>query len=62
MGSESTPAQRRAVAPPGRSERALISWGSMPVESWRDPAACRKALVTNRAGVLYQPRWSGCAL
>ena len=38
-------AQSRAVAPPGRRLRALMSSGGMPVESLRRSAACRSAFV-----------------
>ena len=46
MASESTRVQRRAVAPPGRSERAEIQSEEMPVSCWTWLAAWRRALVT----------------
>ena len=42
-------AQSRAVAPPGRRLRALMSSGGMPVESLRRSAACWSAFVMCRA-------------
>ena len=43
--SLSTPAQRRAVAPPARREREVMRSGGMPVESRTAVAAARKAVV-----------------
>ena len=38
-------AHMRAVAPPGRRERALSNSQSMPVVRWRLWALCRRPLV-----------------
>ena len=46
MALLSTPAQRRAVAPPGRRERADRSLEEMPVCCSVALAECRRALVT----------------
>ena len=55
---ESVPAlaQRRAVAPPGRKERADSSEGAMPVWRSRDAAAWRRALVMKALVVLCHRR------
>ena len=42
-------AQSRAVAPPGRRLRVLMSSGGMPVDSLRRSAACRSGFVMCRA-------------
>ena len=44
--SESTPAQRSEVAPPGRNPFTVRRKGSTPVVAWMLPAQFRKALVT----------------
>lgn len=54
MASLSMLAQSRAVAPPGRRERALMSFGSMPVEACRRLAEWRRALVTYWGVIRYQ--------
>ena len=54
MASLSTPAHRRAVAPPGRNDFALMSEGSIPVTSWTAAAAWRRPLVMNLLVTLYQ--------
>ena len=43
----STPAQSRAVAPPGQRLRAESRAGSMPVAGWRSRAVWQRALVMN---------------
>ena len=45
MASESMPAQRRAVAPPGRSDRAERSSAGMPVVGSSLAAECLRARV-----------------
>lgn len=45
MASLSTLAQSKAVAPPGRKERALMEKGSIPVDGFTSVAAWRRALV-----------------
>jgi len=45
MTSESMLAQRRAVAPPGRRLRAVMSLGSMPVSPNRALALQRRPFV-----------------
>lgn len=47
MISESMRAQSRAVAPPGRRERAVSKRGSIPVKVSREAAAWRRPLVMN---------------
>ena len=54
MASEPTLAQSRAVAPPGRSERAEMSLGEMPVSCSSEAAACRRAFVMKALLVLCQ--------
>ena len=49
-------ATSRAVAPPGRRERAERRLEVRPVVAWIRPAACRRELVTNGGLTLYQPR------
>ena len=54
-----TLAQRRAVAPPGRRERAdTLEWW-MPVMVLMDLAACRRALVMWEALMWYHLLWLG---
>ncbi len=43
--SLSTPAQRSAVAPPGRNPRAEMRSAGIPVSFSSELAACRRALV-----------------
>ena len=45
MASLSTLAQSKAVAPPGRKDRAERRLGGMPVVSSMEPAAWRMELV-----------------
>ena len=59
MASLSTPAQRRAVAPPGRKERVDRSFQSMPVSPKRSLAECWRALRMCVFFTLYQRRWEG---
>ena len=49
-------------APSGRSKRALMSRGEMPVVASREAAAIRRALVTSVPSTEYQQRWSQWAL
>lgn len=55
MTSESMLAQRRAVAPPGRRLRALMSLGSIPVSPTRSMALHRRPCLI-QAG-LMEERW-----
>ncbi len=54
MASLSMLAQSRAVAPPGRRERALTSAGSIPVVACSRCAEWRRALVMNVGVMRYQ--------
>ena len=60
--SVSTPAQRSAVAPPGRRERADKCSRGMPVVGCLRRAAQRRALVTNWDLMLYHRRCFGWSL
>ena len=56
MASLSMLAHSKAVAPPGRSERAEIQLGSMPVMCCSAVAECRRALVMN-SGLVSNHFW-----
>ena len=56
MASLSTPAQSRAVAPPGRRDLAESSLASMPVMECKALAEWRRALVTCLLVTEYQRR------
>jgi hypothetical protein len=58
MTSASIPAQRSAVAPPGRKLRAVSSDGSIPVRCLRSLAEWRSALVMF-VGLACLRSWSG---
>jgi len=49
--------QSRAMAPPARNDRALISLGEIPVVCWIAVAANRSCLVTSAARMEWLRLW-----